>query len=184
MKRKKPGDFIIKNTLLTIRYWSQSYTTALFNKKVQNYTVICQYSLPNFNLDILKDITAAHVYLNIDGDVNIARINAFNANVVPESITLHLGVNNLRLKNSWDMEWSTPEVIYEQILADKNFFKFGGKKLEEFVRPLGLIRKVSETDQALRRRTLSYINYQMDKSPAGDEVDLLIKKNREEGAQE
>lgn len=162
------GEFTLKNELLTIRFWSQAYTTSLFDKSVKNFTLICQYPLSNFNLEILKDFGAAQLYLNIDDTVHISRVSGFVANVSPESILLQLSLSNLRLKAAWDLEFNTPSVIYEQILAQKDFFKVGGKKLEDFVKPLGLTRKSSETDQALRRRTLEYLTFKM-----GDQAEVL-----------
>lgn len=167
------GDFVLKNELLTIRFWSQAYTTSLFDKNVNNFTLICQYPLSNFNLDILKDFPAAQLYLNVDSNVYIARVAGFVANVTPESIVMQLSLANLRLKAAWDLEFNTPSVIYEQILSQKDFFKVGGKKLEDFVKPLGLTRKLSESDQALRRRTLEYLNYKMgDQGEAISEAEL------------
>jgi hypothetical protein len=157
----KKGDFTIKNNLLTIRHWSHSYTTSLFDKNVINYTLVCQYPLSNFNLDILKDIGATQLYLDVADKVYIARVSQFVANVSPESVVIQLTLANLRLKSGYDLEFATPSVFYEQILADKIFFKAGGKKLEEYVKPLGISRKTVETDQALRRRTLEYLNYKM-----------------------
>jgi len=164
----KKGDFVIKNNLLTIRYWSQSYTTSLFDKNVQAYTLVCQYPLSNFNLDILKDFGSAQLYIDVNEKVYVARVSQFIANVSPESVVMQLTLSNLRLKAAWDLEFNTPSVIYEQILAEKTFFKVGGKKLEDYVKPLGLTRKLTETDQALRRRTLEYLNYKM-----GDTVDTI-----------
>jgi hypothetical protein len=155
------GEFVLKNELLTIRFWSQSFTTSLFDKNVKDFTLICQYPLSNFNLDILKDFKAAQLYINVGGEVYISRISSFLANVSPEAVLLQLTLSNLRLKAAWDLEFNTPSVVYEQILSQKEFFKVSGKRLEDFVKPLGLSRKVSETDQALRRRTLDYLHYKM-----------------------
>ncbi len=162
-KGKSPnkGNFILKNELLTIRFWSQAYTTSLFDKNVNDFTLICQYPISNFNLDILKDFNAAQLYLNIDSNVYVSRVSGFVANITPESIVMQLSLANLRLKAAIDLEFNTPAVIFEQILAQKDFFKVSGKKLEDFVKPLGFSRKLSETDQALRRRTLEYLNYKM-----------------------
>jgi len=183
VKVKSPldkGDFLLKNELLTIRFWSQAYTTSLFDKNVKGFTLICQYPLSNFNLDILKDFAAAQLYLNVDSNVYISRVSGFVANITPESVVMQLSLANIRLKAAWDLEFNTPSVIYEQILSQKDFFKVGGKKLEDFVKPLGLVRKLSETDQALRRRTLEYLNYKM-----GDQADAIseaeLKRLRGEG---
>lgn len=170
------GDFVLKNELLTIRFWSQAYTTSLFDKNVSNFTLICQYPLSNFNLDILKDFPAAQLYLNVDS-VYIARVAGFVASVTPESIVMQLSLANLRLKAAMDLEFNTPEAFYEQILSQKDFFKVGGKKLEDYVRPLGLSRKVSETDQAFRRRTIEYLTFKMGNVDS-DEVTNLINDLR------
>ncbi len=174
------GDFVLKNELLTIRFWSNAYTTSLFDKNVKDFTLVCQYPLSNFNLDILKDFAAAQLYLNVDSNVYISRISGFVANITPDSVIMQLSLANLRLKAAWDLEFNTPSVIYEQILSQKDFFKVGGKKLEDFVKPLGLSRKLSETDQALRRRTLEYLNYKM-----GDQAEALseaeLRRLRGEG---
>ena len=162
------GDFVLRNNLLTIRFWSQSFTTSLFDKNVMKYTLVCQYPLSNFNLDILKDFNSAQLYLDINEKVYIARVAAFVANVSPESIVMQLTLSNLRLKAGWDLEFDTPSAVYERILAEKSFFKVAGKKLEEYIKPLGLIRKFSETDQMLRRRTLEYLNYKM-----GDQGEVI-----------
>lgn len=179
LKNKELKDFVIKNNLLTIRFWSQSFTTSLFDKHIKDYRLTCQYTLPNFNLEILKNVKAAQVYLNIADEVYIARIKNFAASVSAEAIVLQLELSNLRLKASWDMEWQTPSVFYDQILADRTFFKTVGRKLEEYVKPLGIARKISETDQALRRRTLSYLQEQMSQD---DEVfsDADLKQLRED----
>ena len=176
------GDFELDNKLLTIRYWSNSYTTSLFDKKIVNYTLVCQYPLNNFNLDILKNITATQIYLDIAGKVYIARVSAFIANVSPDAVILQLTLVNLRLKSAWDMEFNTPAVMYEQILSDKEFFKVGGKKLEDYIKPLGLSRKMCETDQAFRRRTIEYINFKMtDDSEEVSDLLLDIKRRGEDG---
>lgn len=182
-KAKTPvskGNFTLKNELLTIRFWSQAYTTSLFDKNITNYALVCQYPLSNFNLEVLKDFSAAQLYLNIDSSVYIARVSGFVANVTSESIVLQLSLSNLRLKAAMDLEFNTPEVFYEQILAQKEFFKVGGKKLEEYVEPLGLSRKISETDQAFRRRTIEYLTFKM-----GDQTEVLseaeLRKLRGEG---
>ncbi len=184
---KKPsplekGEFTLKNELLTIRFWSQGYTTSLFDKEVKDFTLICQYPLSNFNLDILKDSAAAQLYLNINGSVYIARMSSYVANVTPEAVLLQLTLSNLRLKSAWDMEHNTPSVVYEQILSQKDFFKVGGKKLESFIKPLGLIRKEAESDQALRRRTLEYLNYKMsDQGEVFTEFDIRRLRERPDG---
>lgn len=155
------GNFVLNNNLLTIRYWSQSFTTALFDKNIRDYMLICQYPIHNFNLEILKNFAAAQIYLDIGKKIYIARIKGFIASVTPEAVVLQLSLSNIRLKSAWDMEWTTPQVMYERILSDKTFFKVEGKKLEEYVAPLGLAKKAGETDQAFRRRTLEYITFKV-----------------------
>ena len=178
------NDYILSNNLLTIRYWSHSYTTSLFDKKIINNTLVCQFPLSNFNLDILKNIGAAQVYLDIAGKVHIARLSSFIANISPEAVILQFTLANMRLKATWDMEFSTPSVMYEQILSDKEFFKVGGKKLEEYIKPLGLLRKASESDQAFRRRTIEYLNFKMSEDNSEEVANLLsdIKRRGEDNA--
>jgi hypothetical protein len=153
------GTFTLNNNLLTIRYWSQSFTTSLFDKEVKDYVLICQYPIHNFNLEILKNFSAALLYLDIGKKVYIARVKEFAAAVNASSVVLHLVLSNIRLKSAFDLEWASPSSFYEQILADKKFFKIAGKDLEGYVKPLGLSKKPGETDQAFRRRTLEYINF-------------------------
>lgn len=173
---KKPGTFTLGNNLLTIRFWSKSYTTSIFKKQVKDYMLLCQYPLSKFNLDILKDISAAQVYLDIDKKVHVARMSGYHATITPEVATLQVSLTNIHLKETWDLEWTSISSIYEEILADKSFFKHTGKKLESFVKPLGLVRKPSETDQMLRRRTLSYLQFHMNSDPqVKDEVENLIR---------
>lgn len=179
-KKAESKDFVLKNNLLTIRFWSQSFTTSLFDKNVVGYTLTCQYPLSNFNLDILKNINAAQLYLDINDEVYISRIKSFVASVSAESVILQLTLSNLRLKSSWDMEWLTPSAFYDQLLFEKTFFKTVGKKLEEYVKPLGLARKTSETDPALRRRTLSYLQSQMNQDNDYSFSDADLKKLRED----
>jgi len=175
------GNFVLKNNLLTIRFWSQVYTTALFDKNILNYTLVCQYPLSNFNLDILKDVRAAQIYLDIEDKIYVARIAAFIANVSPDSIVMQLTITNLRLKEALDMEFNTPSMFYEQILAEKSFFKVAGKKLEDYIKPLGLARKVSETDQALRRRTLGYLALAMGEDNGEEVVNLINDLKKKKG---
>lgn len=181
---KTSGNFELGNNLLTIRYWSHSYTTSLFDKKVVDYTLMCQFPLANFNLEILKNINAAQVYLDINGKVYIARLASFIANISPEAVILQFALANIRLKSAWDLEFATPSVMYEQILSDKEFFRVGGKKLEEYIKPLGLSRKSSESDQAFRRRTIDYLNYKMSEDNGDVVADLLsdIKRKGEDHA--
>lgn len=171
----KKGDFVLKNNLLTMRYWSNSYTTSLFDKNIIGYTLVCQYPLSNFNLDILKDFGAVQLYLDINDKVYIARVAQFIANVSPESVAIQVTLSNLRLKAAYDLEFATPSVFYEQILSEKTFFKAGGKKLEEYIKPLGLLRKSIESDQAFRRRTLEYLSFKMGSEYEGDDVTNLIR---------
>jgi len=166
--RKVGPNFSIKNTLLTIRYWSQVHTTSLFDKKVKNYVLSCQFPLHNFNLEILKNHTAAQTYLNVDGRMYIARIANYEALLDPKFISLHLELANIRYKDAWDLEHSTSACFYEDILANKKFFKHTGKTLDNYIGPLGLQRKTGESDEAFRRRTIEYIRFQM----AEDEVVL------------
>lgn len=175
------GNFDLNNNLLTIRYWSNSYTTSLFDKKVLNYTLVCQFPLSNFNLDVLKNINAAQVYLDISGKVYIARISSFIASVTPEVVIMQLALANLRLKARWDMEFATPSVMYEQILSDKEFFRVGGKKLDDYVKPLGLSRKTCESDQAYRRRTIEYLNFKMSSEDNSEEVSSLLSDIQRRG---
>lgn len=170
MPRKKKdtlnnGNFTLKNTLLTLRFWSQQFTTSLFDKDVKDFTLVCQFPLNNFNLEILKNAQAAQLYLDVEGKVYIARIKGYIASVTPQAVVLQIALCNIRLKVGWDMEFSTPSIFYEQILSDKSFFKIEGKKLEEYVRPLGISRKLNETDQAFRRRTIEYLNYKIGNEP-------------------
>src|SRR5271168_856351 len=90
------GEFTLKNELLTVRFWSQAYTTSLFDKNVKNFTLVCQYPMSNFNLDILKDFSAAQLYLNVADAVYISRVGGFIAYVSPESILLQLSLVNIR----------------------------------------------------------------------------------------
>ena len=177
----KKGDFTIKNNLLTIRYGPQSYTTSLFDKNVQAYTLVCQYPISNFNLDILKDFGSAQLYIDVSEKVYVARISQFIANVSPESIVMQLTLSNLRLKAAYDMEFSTPSMFYEQILTDKIFFKAAGKKLEEYIKPLGLSRKGIETDQAFRRRTLEYLTFKIGTDNQSDDVIKMLNDLKKRG---
>lgn len=177
-KKLEFKDFVLKNTLLTLRYWSQSFTTSLFDKNVADYNLTCQYPLSNFNLELLKNPGAVQLYLDIEDKVYISRVKGFIASVSPESVILQMSLTNIRLKSSWDLEFNTPSTFYDQILADKTFFKTAGKKLEEYVKPLGLSRKVSESDPALRRRTISYLQSQLSHDDIFSEEDL--KKLRED----
>ena len=171
----KKGNFVLKNNLLTMRYWSNAYTTSLFDKNIIGYTLVCQYPLSNFNLNILKDFGSVQLYLDINDKVYIARVAQFVANVSPESVVIQVTLANLRLKAAHDLEFATPSVFYEQILSEKTFFKAGGKKLEEYIKPLGLLRKSVESDQAFRRRTLEYLSFKMGSEYEGDDVANLIR---------
>jgi len=185
MPKKGLGpNFKIKNKLLTFRYWSYQYTTSLFDPSVKNYTLMCQFPLKNFNLDMLKNPVGVQLYITIGKTLYISRIGGFQATVDPESITLKVILINLYPKASWDMEFATPDKMYEDILTNKQFFKFGGKDLESYIRPLGLLRKDSETDRALRRRTLEYLRFKLASEP--DEVlseEEIRKLHGEENAQ-
>ena len=174
------GTFTLNNTLLTIRYWSQSFTTSLFDKNVKDYVLVCQFSLNNFNLEILKNFGAALTYLDIDRKVYVARIKGFVAAITPASVTLQLSLSNIRLKSAYDFEWSTPSKFYEQILSDKQFFKISGKTLEAYVKPLGLLKKMGESDQAFRRRTLEYLSYKIGTSASAlsDEEMNQLRENK------
>lgn len=177
MLPKKIGpSFKITNKLLTLRYWSQSYTTSLFNSEINNNQLVCQFPLKNINLDILKNHAAIQLYLAIRKKVYIARVAQFTASVDSNSLTLNLLLNNIQSKESWDMEFATPETVYESILADKEFFKHTGRNLDSFVKPLGLSRKGSETDMALRRRTLEYLRFKLSERPVL--TDAEIRKMR------
>jgi len=172
-KTKNLGpNFSIKNNLVTIRYWSQTYTTSLFDKKVKKYVLTCQYPINNFNLDILKNPTAAQIYVDVRGTLYIARIGDFEAFVEPKAITLHVTLVSIRSKSGWDLEHATPSVIYENILADKKFFTKAGRNLDSFVTPLGLRRKENETDQVFRRRTLAYLQFQLEDTEVLSEDEL------------
>ena len=177
------GNFTLKNNLITLRYRNQSYTTSLFDKKIQGNILVCQFSSANFNINILKDFLSVQLYLDIAGKIYIARVKTFHANVTPAIVVLQLTLAHLKLKEVWDLEFLTPSAIYDQILSDKKFFTASGRKLEDFVKPLGLLRKTSETDQALRRRTFDYLNWKMADQDTTDTVESLledIKKKRED----
>ncbi len=176
-RAKKLGpNFTLKNSLITIRYWSKVYTTSLFDKKVKKYILTCQYPLQNFNLDILKDHSAAQLYIDVgsrsSNKLYIARIGDFECFADQKAITLHLTLNNIRLKEAWNMEFDTPAIVYENILADKKFFFKTGRSLDNFISELGLRRKVGETDQSFRRRTLAYLQYQLDDTNVLSEEEL------------
>lgn len=162
-KKKEPlGVFLLANKLLTIRFWSRTYTTSLFTKKIKDYNLLCQYPLSNFNLSILRDTASAQTYLKTKDKLYISRLKLLNATIDPKIVTISFQLHSIRLKASHDMEFATPAAIFEEILADKRFFIYNGKKLDGYVKPLGLIRKSGETDPSLRRRTLEYLNYKLD----------------------
>ena len=167
-KVKTPGSFLLKNKLLTLRFWSRTYTTSLFTKKIKDYNLVCQYPLGNFNLSILRDTSSIQTYLKTRGKLYIARLKLINATIDPQMITISFQLHNIRLKASHDMEFATPVVIFEEILADKKFFIYNGKKLDGYIKPLGIIRKLGETDPSLRRRTIEYLNFKL-----GDETEQL-----------
>lgn len=181
-KPKKPElkDFVIKNNLLTLRFWSQSFTTSLFDKNVSDLNLTCQFPLAGFNLEILKNIGSVILYLDIADEIYVSKVKGFVASVSSESVILQLSLANLRLKSAWAMEWETPSAFYDKLLSEKTFFKTGGKKLEEYVKPLGLSRKVSESDQALRRRTLSYLQTQMNEDDDYSFSDADLRKLRDD----
>ena len=162
VKKDKPGNFNLKNKLLTIRFWSKTYTTSLFTKQVKDYNLVVQYPLASFNLTILKDIASAQTYLRTKTGLYISRLKLLTATIDPEIVTISLILCNIRLKASHDMEFATPTVIFEEILSDKRFFIYNGKKLDGYVRSLGIIRKMGETDPSLRRRILDYLNFKLD----------------------
>jgi len=181
MPPKKIGpSFKITNKLLTLRYWSQSYTTSLFNPEIKDYQLVCQFPIKNINLDILKNHPAIQLYLAIRKKVYIARVAQFSASVDPNSVTLNLTLNNIQSKESWDMEFATPETVYESILTDKDFFKHTGRNLDSFVKPLGLSRKGSETDTALRRRTLEYLRFKLSERPVLSDSEIRKMQGNED----
>jgi hypothetical protein len=175
---KKKGNYLLTNKLLTIRFWSRSFTTSLFSKQIKNYQITCQYPIDSFNLAILRDTRSAQTYLQYNNKLHIARLNLLHANLDPQMVTMLFEVCNIQTKDAWDMEYATPSVIYEDILAEKKFFIITGKQLDSYIKPLGLSRKVGETDMMFRRRTIEYLNFQLRDN---DDVTALDWRKLEEG---
>jgi len=178
MKRTSLGKkFTLENNSLTIRYKSQTFTTSTFKKEILNYVLTCQFLLEKFNTEFFKECYAALVYIDVRGETYMARVGGFAAIINPETVTLNIALVNIQPKEAFDMEHMTPAAFYKEFLEDKKFFKQEGKSLDLLVSPLGISRKPRESDQALRRRVISYLQSQVGNQSLQEKIKEMIRQD-------
>lgn len=185
MKKKKTlgPNFLIDNALVTIRYKSELFITPIFDKKVINYVLSCEFPLNKFNTSFFKDYIAALLFIDVGEKMYVARVGDFIATLDPRSISLDLMLSNIQLKDAWDLEHLTPTTFYnDNVLTNKKFFVRSGKSLDSMVSPLGLSRKFKETDQAFRRRVIEYLQFKTGSQMTDIQIkNLTTGKESDEG---